>query len=185
MAPSACQAGAPQTPCRARAHAQSISWRALACHSGNQDRKSTRLNSSHANTSYAVFCLKKKRGKFHAEQANPAMRALHFIYRPVLRFALNHRVLTVAFAVLLFSGAIILATGIGKEFMPPLIEGDLMFMPVTDPAISIDEAIKITGRQDEILKSVPEVEWAVGKAGLAETSTDPSPTNLPAPVVSV
>src|SRR2546428_5563897 len=130
-----------------------------------------------------VLCTLLLRGKFHAEQANPVMRALHFIYRPVLRFALNHRVLTVAFAVLLFSGAIFLATGIGKEFMPPLNEGDLMFMPVTDPAISIDEAIKITGRQDEILKSVPEVEWAVGKAGRAETSTDPSPTNMTETVV--
>jgi Cu(I)/Ag(I) efflux system membrane protein CusA/SilA len=130
-----------------------------------------------------VLCTLLLRGKFHTEQANPVMRALHFIYRPVLRFALNHRVLTVAFAVLLFSGAIFLATGIGKEFMPPLNEGDLMFMPVTDPAISIDEAIKITGRQDQILKSVPEVEWAVGKAGRAETSTDPSPTNMTETVV--
>ena len=130
-----------------------------------------------------VLCTLLLRGKFHAEQANPVMRALHFIYRPALRFALNHRVLTVALAVLLFSGAIFLATGIGKEFMPPLNEGDLMFMPVTDPAISIDEAIKITGRQDEILKSVPEVEWAVGKAGRAETSTDPSPTNMTETVV--
>src|SRR5438067_981826 len=130
-----------------------------------------------------VLCTLLLRGKFHAEQANPVMRALHFIYRPVLRFALNHRVLTVAFAVLLFSGAIFLATGIGKEFMPPLNEGDLMFMPVTDPAISIDEALKITSRQDEILKSMPEVEWAVGKAGRAETSTDPSPTNMTETVV--
>lgn len=130
-----------------------------------------------------VLCTLLLRGKFHSEQANPVMRALHSIYRPVLRFALNHRVLTVAFAALLFSGAIFLATGIGKEFMPPLNEGDLMFMPVTDPAISIDEAIKITGRQDEILKSVAEVEWAVGKAGRAETSTDPSPTNMTETVV--
>src|SRR5881275_100808 len=130
-----------------------------------------------------VLCTLLLGGKFHAEQANPVMRALHFIYRPVLRFALNHRVLTVAFAVLLFSGAIFLASGIGKEFMPPLNEGDLMFMPVTDPAISIDEALKITARQDEILKSVSEVEWAVGKAGRAETSTDPSPVNMTETVV--
>src|SRR5437870_2768836 len=130
-----------------------------------------------------VLCTLLLRGRFQAEQANPVMCALHFVYRPVLRFALNHRVLTVAFAVLLFSGAIFLATGIGKEFMPPLNEGDLMFMPVTDPAISIDEALKITSRQDEILKSTPEVEWAVGKAGRAETSTDPSPINMTETVV--
>src|SRR5262249_20375186 len=114
---------------------------------------------------------------------NPVMRALYFIYRPVLRFALNHRILTVAFAAFLFIGAIFLATRIGKEFMPPLNEGDLMFMPVTDPAISIDEALKITQRQDDILRSVPEVEWAVGKAGRAETSTDPSPINMTETVV--
>jgi len=62
--------------------------------------------------------------------------------------------------------------------MPPLNEGDVMFMPVTDPAISIDEARKIMSRQDEILKNVPEVAWAVGKAGRAETSTDPAPVNM-------
>lgn len=130
-----------------------------------------------------VLCTLLLRGKFHAEQANPVMRALHFIYRPVLRFALNHRIITVMFAVVLFAGALFLATGIGKEFMPPLNEGDLMFMPVTDPAISIDEALKITKRQDQILKTVPEVEWAVGKAGRAETSTDPSPINMTETVV--
>jgi Cu(I)/Ag(I) efflux system membrane protein CusA/SilA len=130
-----------------------------------------------------VLCTLLLRGKFHPEQANPVMRALHFIYRPVLRFALTHRVITVALAAVLFVGALFLATGIGNEFMPPLNEGDLMFMPVTDPAISIDEALKITQRQDEILKRVPEVEWAVGKAGRAETSTDPSPINMTETVV--
>src|SRR2546429_1296431 len=100
-----------------------------------------------------VLCTLLLRGKFHPEQANPVMRALPFIYRPVLRFALNHRLITVALAVLLFSGAIFLATGIGKEFMPPLNEGDLMYMPVTDPAISIDQAREIMSKQDEILKS--------------------------------
>src|SRR5204862_5781985 len=125
-----------------------------------------------------VLCTLLLRGKFHAEQANPVMRALHFIYRPVLRFALTHRVLTVALAVLLFAGAIVLATGIGKEFMPPLNEGDLMFMPVTDPAMSIDQAREIMSKEDEILKSFPEVEAAVGKAGRAESSTDPAPVNM-------
>ncbi|HEX6189035.1 MAG TPA: CusA/CzcA family heavy metal efflux RND transporter [Pyrinomonadaceae bacterium] len=130
-----------------------------------------------------VLCTLLLRGKFHPEQANPVMRGLHFIYRPVLRFALTHRVITVALAAVLFAGALFLATGIGNEFMPPLNEGDLMFMPVTDPAISIDEALKITQRQDEILKRVPEVEWAVGKAGRAETSTDPSPINMAETVI--
>jgi Cu(I)/Ag(I) efflux system membrane protein CusA/SilA len=125
-----------------------------------------------------VLCTLLLRGKFHPEEANPVMRVLHFIYRPVLRFALTHRVLTVSIAAVLFAGAIFLATGIGKEFMPPLNEGDLMYMPVTDPAISIDEARNILSRQDEVLNSFPEVEWAVGKAGRAETSTDPAPVNM-------
>ena len=125
-----------------------------------------------------VLCTFLLGGKFHSEQANPVMRFLQALYRPVLSFALNHRVITISLAALLFTGALILASGIGKEFMPPLNEGDLMYMPVTDPAISIDEALKITSKQDEILKSFPEVEWAVGKSGRAETSTDPAPVNM-------
>src|SRR5207247_5227905 len=81
-------------------------------------------------------------------------------------------------ALVLFTGAIILATGIGKEFMPPLNEGDVMYMPITDPAISVDEALRILSKQDQILKSFNEVEWSVGKAGRADTSTDPAPVNM-------
>ncbi|MFL6333752.1 MAG: efflux RND transporter permease subunit [Pyrinomonadaceae bacterium] len=130
-----------------------------------------------------VLCTILLGGKFHSEQSNPVMRLLGALYRPVLGWALNHRAVTAALAAVLFAGAVFLATGIGKEFMPPLNEGDLMFMPVTDPAISIDEALRITSRQDEILKSHPEVEWAVGKAGRAETSTDPSPVNMTETIV--
>ena len=125
-----------------------------------------------------VLCTFLLGGKFHSESANPVMRFLQAIYRPVLTLALRHRLITVMIAASLFSGAVLLSLGIGKEFMPPLNEGDLMFMPVTDPAISIDEALKITSRQDEILKSFPEVEWAVGKSGRAESSTDPAPVNM-------
>nr|MDQ3818968.1 CusA/CzcA family heavy metal efflux RND transporter [Acidobacteriota bacterium] len=125
-----------------------------------------------------VLCTILLGGKFHSEQSNPVMRVLQAIYRPVLRWALGHRLITVSIALCLFIGAAVLASGIGKEFMPPLNEGDLMYMPVTDPAISIDEALRIMSKQDEILKSFPEVESAVGKAGRAETSTDPSPVNM-------
>lgn len=125
-----------------------------------------------------VLCSLLLGGKFHSEQSNPVMRFLQAIYRPVLRWALGHRLITVLIALSLFIGAVVVASGIGKEFMPPLNEGDLMFMPVTDPAISIDQALKIMSKQDEILKSFPEVESAVGKAGRAETSTDPSPVNM-------
>ena len=125
-----------------------------------------------------VLCTFLLGGKFHSEQSNPVMRFLQALYRPALRFALNHRVITISIAALLFLGALILTLGIGKEFMPLLNEGDLMYMPVTDPAISIDEALRITSKQDEILKSFPEIEWAVGKSGRAETSTDPAPVNM-------
>jgi Cu(I)/Ag(I) efflux system membrane protein CusA/SilA len=125
-----------------------------------------------------VLCTYLLGGKFHSEQSNPVMRFLHAIYRPVLLLALRHRLITVSIALALFAGAIILATGIGKEFMPPLNEGDIMYMPVTDPAISVDEALRILSKEDEILKSFPEVEWSVGKAGRADTSTDPAPVNM-------
>ena len=125
-----------------------------------------------------VLCTFLLGGKFHSEQANPVMRFLQALYRPALSFALNHRAITISIAALLFVGALVLTLGIGKEFMPPLNEGDLMYMPVTDPAISIDEALKITSKQDEILKGFPEVESAVGKSGRAESSTDPAPVNM-------
>src|SRR6266478_3944000 len=125
-----------------------------------------------------VLCTYLLGGKFHSEQSNPVMRFLHAIYRPVLLLALRHRLITVSIALVLFTGAIILSTGIGKEFMPPLNEGDVMYMPVTDPAISVDEALRILSKEDEILKSFPEVEWSVGKAGRADTSTDPAPVNM-------
>ena len=97
-----------------------------------------------------VLCTYLLGGKFHSEQSNPIMRGLGAIYRPVLLLALRHRLITVSIALVLFTGAIILASRIGKEFMPPLNEGDVMYMPVTDPAISIDEALRILSRQDEI-----------------------------------
>ena len=125
-----------------------------------------------------VLCTYFLGGKLHPEEWNPVMRFLRSVYRPLLVAAVRHRVLTVSLAALLFAGALLVSTRIGSEFMPPLNEGDLMYMPVTDPAISIDEAARILARQDEILKGFPEVEWAVGKAGRAETSTDPSPVNM-------
>ena len=125
-----------------------------------------------------VLCTFLLGGKMHSEESNPVMRFLRRLYEPVLGLALRHRMITLATALVLFAGAVFLASGIGSEFMPPLNEGDLMYMPVTDPAISLDEAVRIMGKQDEILKTFPEVKWAVGKAGRAESSTDPSPINM-------
>ncbi|HLF84885.1 MAG TPA: CusA/CzcA family heavy metal efflux RND transporter, partial [Blastocatellia bacterium] len=151
-----------------------------------------------------VLCTLLLRGRFHAEEENWVMRVLQRGYRPVLSFALAHRALAIACASFLFSVAVVLATSaswlpkarsvtanvpivgpliqtihpIGSEFMPELNEGDLMYMPITDPAISIDEALRVMQMQDRTLKSFPEVEWVTGKAGRAETSTDPAPVNM-------
>jgi copper/silver efflux system protein len=125
-----------------------------------------------------VLCTYFLGGKLRPEEWNPLMRGLRAVYRPTLVAALRHRLVTVGIALAFFAGAAYVATRVGSEFMPPLNEGDLMYMPVTDPAVSINEALRIMQKQDEILKSFPEVEWAVGKAGRAETSTDPSPVNM-------
>ena len=149
-----------------------------------------------------VLCTLLLGGKFHREEDNRVMRVLQRLYRPTLGWALGHRRATLGIAALLFGIAVLLATTaawlpaarnanlpllgslfdrmhiMGKEFMPPLDEGDLLFMPVTDTSISLSQALDITKQQDRIIKSFPEVEWAVGKPGRAETSTDPSPTNM-------
>ena len=92
---------------------------------------------------------------------------------PLLGWALRHRVLTLGAAVLVLAGAVALVPRIGQEFMPPLNEGDLMFMPVTDPAISLPQAIEITRKQNAAIQAVPEVAAVVAKIARAETSTDP------------
>src|SRR5215510_2865429 len=125
-----------------------------------------------------VLCTLLLGGRFHSEDSNIVMRAMHGIYRPALRLALSHRMITILLAAGLFGGALYLATRIGGEFMPELNEGDLMYMPITDPAISIDEALRVMQIQDRTLKTFPEVAWVAGKAGRAETSTDPAPVNM-------
>ena len=111
------------------------------------------------------------------------MRGLRRVYRPALEFALARRVLTVSIAGLLFVGALFLARGIGSEFMPPLNEGDLMFMPIADPSISLAENTRIAAKQNEVLESFPEVAYAVAKVARADTSTDPAPLNMTETIV--
>jgi copper/silver efflux system protein len=130
-----------------------------------------------------VLCTVLLGGRFHAEDANPVMRLLLRIYEPVLRHALDYRGLTVAAAAVLFAGALLLARGIGSEFMPALNEGDLMFMPIADPSISLEENTKIAGRQNAALMKFPEVDYVVAKIARAETSTDPAPLNMTETIV--
>jgi Cu(I)/Ag(I) efflux system membrane protein CusA/SilA len=130
-----------------------------------------------------VLCTILLGGKFHSEEANPVMRVLRRIYQPVLKSALSHRRLTISAAALLFVGALIVARGIGTEFMPPLNEGDLMFMPIADPSISLEENTKIAAKQNAALMTFPEVQYAVAKVARADTSTDPAPLNMTETIV--
>jgi copper/silver efflux system protein len=130
-----------------------------------------------------VLCTLLLAGRVHSEEANPVMRVLRRFYRPVLETALVHRGLTLTIAALLFAGALVLARGIGSEFMPPLNEGDLMFMPIADPSISLEQNTDIAARQNAALLKFPEVESVVAKVGRADTSTDPSPLNMTETIV--
>jgi copper/silver efflux system protein len=130
-----------------------------------------------------VLCTLLLGGKFHAEEANPVMRLLRAMYRPVLEGALAHRAVTIAAAAGLFLSALVLARGIGSEFMPALNEGDLMFMPIADASISLEENTKIAARQNAALMTFPEVEYVVAKVARADTSTDPAPLNMTETIV--
>lgn len=130
-----------------------------------------------------VLCTLLLRGKIHREQDNPVMRVLQWVYRPALRWALVHRAITLGMALVLFSGALFLTTRIGSEFMPPLNEGDLMFMPIADPSISLAENTEIAVRQDEIIEKFPEVALVVAKIARADTATDPAALNMTETVV--
>ncbi len=125
-----------------------------------------------------VLCTFLIRGKLHSEDANPIMRILRALYRPVLAWALRHRLITLSAAVILLAGALYTATTIGSEFMPPLDEETALFMPITDPRISLTEATRILRQQDRIISADPAVAMVVGKVGRAETSTDPAPVNM-------
>ena len=130
-----------------------------------------------------VLCSLLLGGKFHAEEANPVMRGLRWLYQPALEAALRHRLLTIGGAALLFVGALTLATRIGSEFMPALNEGDLMFMPIADPSISLEENTQIAARQNGVLMKFPEVAYVVAKIARADTSTDPAPLNMTETIV--
>src|SRR4029453_18518072 len=123
------------------------------------------------------------RGTMHGESANPVMRPLVWLYRPLLGWALRHRLLTMGAAVLVFAGAVSFVPRIGREFMPPLNEGDLMFMPITDPAIALPQAIAIVQQQNAAIHQFPEVDTVVAKIARADTSTDPAPLNMTETVV--
>src|SRR5580692_9396463 len=130
-----------------------------------------------------ILCVLLLRGKFHSEDQNPVMRFLQRVYRPALSWALDHRAITLGLAVVFLVGAVVLASGIGSEFMPPLNEGDIMFMPIADASISLAQNIDYAKRQDKVLESFPEVAYVAAKIARAETSTDPAGLNMTETIV--
>src|SRR5246500_2820183 len=118
------------------------------------------------------------RGRITAEARNPINRFLIWAYQPFVNFVLRFRWLTLFLALLLLGLTYIPFSHLGKEFMPPLNEGTLLFMPTAVPGISITEATKVLQIQDRILRKFPEVESVFGKAGEADTPTDPAPLSM-------
>lgn len=125
------------------------------------------------------------RGKIRHERDNPVSRGLIRVYRPVLHGALRHRWLTLGAAGVLLLLTVIPFMRLGSEFMPPVEEGTILFMPMTLPGVSIQQARAIMERQNAIIAAVPEVASVVGKAGRATTATDPAPLDMFETVVNL
>ena len=115
------------------------------------------------------------RGKIMPEAKNPINRALHFVHTPALSLAMRRRWPTLVIAVILLIVTAFPYSRLGSEFMPPLDEGDILYMPTTFPGISITKAKELLQQTDKILKSFPEVATVFGKSGRAETATDSAP----------
>jgi Cu(I)/Ag(I) efflux system membrane protein CusA/SilA len=118
------------------------------------------------------------RGRIRAERDNPVTRFFQTLYRPVLLFALRRRGIVLAMALALLATVIWPLANLGSEFMPPLDEGDVLYMPTTLPGVSIDEAVNLLQITDALIRELPEVERVFGKAGRAETATDPAPLSM-------
>jgi copper/silver efflux system protein len=117
-------------------------------------------------------------GKIHSEETHPISRPLMRLYHPVVDFVLRHQYATIAAAILTIVLTVPVYLRIGSEFMPPLDEGTLLYMPTTLPGLSVTEAQKLIQLQDRIIKSFPEVDRVHGKSGRAETATDPAPFSM-------
>ena len=114
------------------------------------------------------------RGRIPDERRNPINRLLIFLYRPLLDFVLRHPKIILIASALLVVSALVPLTQLGSEFMPPLVEGDLLYMPSALPGLSADKASQLLQQTDKVLMQFPEVERVFGKVGRAETATDPA-----------
>lgn len=117
-------------------------------------------------------------GKIHSEEKHPVSRVLIRVYEPVCRWTLQHKWIVATLTVAAMLVTIPVYRQLGSEFMPPLDEGTLMYMPTTLPGISVAEAGHLLQVTDKIIRQFPEVESVLGKAGRAETSTDPAPLSM-------
>ena len=118
------------------------------------------------------------KGKIRPSEKNILSRILIRLYEPVLRFSLKHKIIVLLIALIILGSSYLPLSKIKSEFMPPLNEGDLLFMPVLLPGASLTQVMDVMRKQDIIFKSFPEVEHAVGKLGRAETPTDPAPVGM-------
>ena len=118
------------------------------------------------------------RGKFKPEDKNPTTRLFIRLYEPVIHWVLKHRKITIAINVIALLVTIPMIINTGSEFMPPLDEGSILYMPVTLPGASITEVNRILQEQDKIIMTVPEVHHVLGKTGRAETATDNAPLSM-------
>ena len=117
------------------------------------------------------YCI---RGRIPDERSNPLNRFLIVLYRPLLEFVLRHPQAVLAASALLILAAVVPLTRLGNEFMPPLVEGDLLYMPSALPGLSADKASQLLQQTDKMLMQFPEVKQVFGKVGRAETATDPA-----------
>jgi Cu(I)/Ag(I) efflux system membrane protein CusA/SilA len=124
-------------------------------------------------------------GTIQPEEKNPISSLLMRLYAPVVHWSLRNKALVFGSALLLIAATVPVFVGLGSEFMPPLEEGALLYMPTTMPGISITEAQRLLQTTDRILKEFPEVDRVFGKAGRAESATDPAPLSMLETVVTL
>ena len=132
-----------------------------------------------------VLMLAFIRGRILPEARNPLNRFLIWVYRPVIGAVLRAPVLTIVLALLLLAATAWPVSKLGSEFMPDLNEGTILYMPVTDPGLSVTKAAELLQAEDRVLKSFPEVASIFGKAGRAQTATDPAPVEMFETVVNL
>ena len=118
------------------------------------------------------------KGKILSEEKHPVSRFLHRLYEPAARWVLERPQKVIVGALLLVALTLVPWVKLGSEFMPPLWEGSLLYMPTTLPGLSVTEAAKVLQAQDKVIKAFPEVQTVFGKAGRAETSLDPAPFSM-------